>query len=421
MSALYAIVLVCVIAHGAEPPLCVSHSWPGLEEKTVTSSMCQTERVVRITPRENDDTRPIYYIPVNQLSFYRATGGVIGEAACREYYLRADNWVCSIAFFNVFGYMNCCNTAPIFVSSFNERLKIAYYIECWFFSGIYKSDGYVYALPDSRRATNETSGNRPYPRPLFGTHLFQLPIKYPSRTDRGSSSGQGEYRGQPQYYYCYLLALGAMTLIGLAVAAVGVYGICYSGNERLVTGTVCFIAGGAIAVVAFPSFLAVITLYGIGNTSPLFWGIGSFGLRSPCERAIERFFPRLWKWAEPTFTPARRRIFFIWIAIAAFLYANFRAWDEERSKHAVLLLEPAKLYLRNVPVAVAEQITSEPQNNRIIFGILTAEQELDSVALYDFRDWKLLCAPNSPVSVMTFGAFTRMTYQNVRCSIQGLR
>lgn len=49
------------------------------------------------------------------------------------------------------------------------------------------------------------------------------------------------------------------------------------------------------------------------------------------ERALERFLPRLWSWAEPTITLERRRKFFVGIAITAFVYANFRAFDHERS------------------------------------------------------------------------------------------
>jgi hypothetical protein len=49
------------------------------------------------------------------------------------------------------------------------------------------------------------------------------------------------------------------------------------------------------------------------------------------ERAAERFFPRKWLWAEPILTPERRRRIFVGIAIFAFFYANFRAYDHERS------------------------------------------------------------------------------------------
>jgi hypothetical protein len=46
------------------------------------------------------------------------------------------------------------------------------------------------------------------------------------------------------------------------------------------------------------------------------------------ERALERFFPRLWKRLDPYFTPERRRQFFVYIAIIAFAYGSFRAFDD---------------------------------------------------------------------------------------------
>lgn len=48
-----------------------------------------------------------------------------------------------------------------------------------------------------------------------------------------------------------------------------------------------------------------------------FWG----------ERAVERYFPSTWRWAEPFLTPDRRRRFFVWIAFIAFAYANFQAFE----------------------------------------------------------------------------------------------
>jgi hypothetical protein len=50
------------------------------------------------------------------------------------------------------------------------------------------------------------------------------------------------------------------------------------------------------------------------------------------ERAVERFCPKIWRWAEPILTLERRRTLFVWIAVIAFGYANFRAFDHERTK-----------------------------------------------------------------------------------------
>ena len=46
------------------------------------------------------------------------------------------------------------------------------------------------------------------------------------------------------------------------------------------------------------------------------------------ERALERFFPRVWKRLDPHFTPERRRQFFVYIAAIAFVYGSFRAFDD---------------------------------------------------------------------------------------------
>jgi hypothetical protein len=51
------------------------------------------------------------------------------------------------------------------------------------------------------------------------------------------------------------------------------------------------------------------------------------------ERAVERFFPGIWGWAEPYLTPEHRKRLFVWIAIIAFAYANFRAFYYERSRN----------------------------------------------------------------------------------------
>jgi hypothetical protein len=50
------------------------------------------------------------------------------------------------------------------------------------------------------------------------------------------------------------------------------------------------------------------------------------------ERALERFMPNLWKGLDPHWTPARRRQVFMWISAIAFLYANFRAYDDVSSQ-----------------------------------------------------------------------------------------
>jgi hypothetical protein len=63
-----------------------------------------------------------------------------------------------------------------------------------------------------------------------------------------------------------------------------------------------------------------------------FWVAISF----MAERVIERFFPRLWIRVEDGFPFDRRRRLFIFIAVVAFVYANFRAFDYERSANDIL-------------------------------------------------------------------------------------
>jgi hypothetical protein len=50
------------------------------------------------------------------------------------------------------------------------------------------------------------------------------------------------------------------------------------------------------------------------------------------ERVVERFFPKIWRWAEPHLSSEHRRKLFVCIAIIAFVYSNFRAFDSERSR-----------------------------------------------------------------------------------------
>jgi len=70
-----------------------------------------------------------------------------------------------------------------------------------------------------------------------------------------------------------------------------------------------------------------------------FWVAVAFSV----ECAAERFFPMIWQWAEPTLTPELRRRVFVWIAIIAFVYANFRAFDRERSLREEIVGAPNKI------------------------------------------------------------------------------
>jgi hypothetical protein len=50
------------------------------------------------------------------------------------------------------------------------------------------------------------------------------------------------------------------------------------------------------------------------------------------ERAFERFCPTLAAKLNPYLTPDRRRRLFVWIGVLAFVYANFRAFDDENRR-----------------------------------------------------------------------------------------
>jgi hypothetical protein len=66
------------------------------------------------------------------------------------------------------------------------------------------------------------------------------------------------------------------------------------------------------------------------------------------ERALERFFPTLAGKINPYLTSERRRTLFVWIGVIAFVYANFRAFDDESSRlreaqRAIANSDPAKI------------------------------------------------------------------------------
>ena len=93
------------------------------------------------------------------------------------------------------------------------------------------------------------------------THLAKLPLKYNSRIYCGNPSTEREHGSDSKNNYRYPLAIGAVALAGMAVAAVGVYCICYRGQEMLVTGVVCLLIGG-IALAGFPVALGWLAVYG---------------------------------------------------------------------------------------------------------------------------------------------------------------
>jgi hypothetical protein len=74
------------------------------------------------------------------------------------------------------------------------------------------------------------------------------------------------------------------------------------------------------------------------------------------ERSIERYFPNFAKRADSYLTPHHRRRLFIWIAAIAFLYANFRAYDDLSSKLQRLQADKAQLEGRDQMILAVESI-----------------------------------------------------------------
>jgi hypothetical protein len=80
------------------------------------------------------------------------------------------------------------------------------------------------------------------------------------------------------------------------------------------------------------------------------------------ERAVERFFPTIWGRAEPYLTPQRRRRLFVGIAIIAFVWANFRAFDAERSRNPILAAQ-----LRYTSLASGDMRDGKPDGMKLLF------------------------------------------------------
>jgi hypothetical protein len=146
------------------------------------------------------------------------------------------------------------------------------------------------------------------------------------------------------------------------------------------------------------------------------------------ERSIERYFPSFWKWSEQYVTVEHRRRVFVAIAIAAFVYANFRAFDTERdAKERALaetkkvVLDPAILYQDGFPVASIIEPQTDAIAKTMVFPAITASRNLDTAKEFEFRSWKLFCSSSEATSAMTFGAVRQLTYPNFTCRIEGPR
>lgn len=132
---------------------------------------------------------------------------------------------------------------------------------------------------------------------------------------------------------------------------------------------------------------------------------------------------------DPYLTAPNRRRIFVLIAIAAFLYANLRAYDQERElkERAIAektiykpALNPTMLYQDGYLVGSIRGEQINIAENRIVFDIVTAVSELNMSRPFEFRDWKLSCQGQAGGS-LGFGAMRQINYQNFTCRIQGAR
>lgn len=95
------------------------------------------------------------------------------------------------------------------------------------------------------------------------SHLIQLPLKNPSRSDSSGGCEQSKNRGSSENRNRYLFALAAMSILGMENAAVGVYGICYGRESSMyfVLNILLWIIGLVALIGGLGSILGVIAVY----------------------------------------------------------------------------------------------------------------------------------------------------------------
>lgn len=103
------------------------------------------------------------------------------------------------------------------------------------------------------------------------------------------------------------------------------------------------------------------------------------------ERATERFFPRFWARVDQHITSDGRRRLFIGIAIIFFVYANFKAWEQEHQKTVnVAPRDPTAFYSDNASVAQTKGVTNDTENNNITFAWITTNNPFDFSKTYEY-------------------------------------
>lgn len=97
------------------------------------------------------------------------------------------------------------------------------------------------------------------PRSLVFPHFVQLSSDDDGRINSGASGKESKYSGNAQDDYSYPLAIGAISLIGAAVTAIGVYCICYCSSKFLIIGITLLLLGG-FSLAGLPISLALLTV-----------------------------------------------------------------------------------------------------------------------------------------------------------------
>lgn len=154
----------------------------------------------------------------------------------------------------------------------------------------------------------------------------------------------------------------------------------------------------------------------------LYWWV-ALGVLLSAERICERYFHGFWKaWVDPWFTPQRRKHVLTLFAIVAFLYANFRAFDDQRrlARTATAGLNriqserkasprapsrnPDGLYQLGQEVATVVGAVIDEGNSLVTFPMVRSAGKLDATKEVEYRDLVLRCSglpPAPPPNVMS--------------------
>lgn len=129
--------------------------------------------------------------------------------------------------------------------------------------------------------------------------------------------------------------------------------------------------------------------------------------------AYRKFLDR-WRW---------RQQFWIWVFVVCAFVASFLAWRDEYLRANALVrppLDPLYLYQGGYPVAQVQNPSAADNGQAFVFGRVTANRPIDLSKMFEYQDWKLLCAGREGSS-MVFGAVHFYDYPQMNCRVQGAR